>query len=59
MIPHFTSPQTSAGNFTSDCSVSLDPDTQQPVVLAGSGYEARRKRPLIYVYDIPHKLSSW
>ncbi|PNW74962.1 hypothetical protein CHLRE_12g502450v5 [Chlamydomonas reinhardtii] len=47
------------GNFTSDCSVSLGPDTQQPVVLAGSGYEARRKRPLIYVYDIPHKLSSW
>ncbi|KAG2491598.1 hypothetical protein HYH03_010164 [Edaphochlamys debaryana] len=47
------------GNFGSDCSISLDPATRKPAVLAGQGYSPRKKRPLVYVYDIPHKYSSW
>ncbi|GIL98165.1 hypothetical protein Vretimale_3596, partial [Volvox reticuliferus] len=48
----------SRGNFTSDCSMSLGPDGK-PQLLAGTGYKPRKKRPRIYVYDIPHKYSSW
>ncbi|KAG2491520.1 hypothetical protein HYH03_010096 [Edaphochlamys debaryana] len=47
------------GHFGSDCSLSLDPATSKPLVLAGQGYSPRKKRPLVYVYDIPHKYSSW
>ncbi|EFJ50986.1 acetylglucosaminyltransferase [Volvox carteri f. nagariensis] len=46
------------GNFSSDCSMSLDA-AGKPVLLAGSGYQPRERRPRIYVYDIPHKFSSW
>lgn len=48
-----------AGYFGSDCSLSLDAATGRPQLLAGTGYVPRRKRPLVYVYDIPHKYSSW
>ncbi|KAG2486864.1 hypothetical protein HYH03_014547 [Edaphochlamys debaryana] len=47
------------GFFGSDCSVSLDPATRRPLLLVGRGYVPRRKRPLVYVYDIPHNWSSW
>ncbi|KXZ52297.1 hypothetical protein GPECTOR_10g929 [Gonium pectorale] len=46
------------GHFGSDCSVSLDA-SRRPVLLAGSGYAPRERRPRVYVYDIPHVYSSW
>ncbi|KXZ55832.1 hypothetical protein GPECTOR_2g1383 [Gonium pectorale] len=48
----------SRGHFGSDCSMSLD-DSGRPVLLAGTRYTPRERRPRIYVYDIPHKYSSW
>jgi hypothetical protein len=28
-------------------------------VLAGRGYRVRARRPWVYVYDLPHRLTSW
>ncbi|GFR46852.1 hypothetical protein Agub_g8492, partial [Astrephomene gubernaculifera] len=62
------------GHFGSDCSLSLGPDGATPVLLAeqallagqegeaassSTPYKPREKRPRIYVYDVPHKYSSW
>ena len=47
-----------AGYYGADCSLSLDA-RGKPVLLAGSGYTARKKRPWVYVYELPPELSTW
>ncbi|GIL86692.1 hypothetical protein Vretifemale_14892, partial [Volvox reticuliferus] len=46
------------GFFSADCSLSIGP-SGKPVILEGKGYQPRDQRPYIYVYDIPHRYSSW
>ncbi|GLI67604.1 hypothetical protein VaNZ11_011846 [Volvox africanus] len=46
------------GFFSADCSLSIGP-SGKPVILEGKGYLPRDQRPYIYVYDIPHRYSSW
>ncbi|KXZ55831.1 hypothetical protein GPECTOR_2g1382 [Gonium pectorale] len=41
----------SRGQFGSDCSMSLDA-SGRPVLLAGTGYTPRERRPRIYVYNV-------
>ncbi|KXZ45290.1 hypothetical protein GPECTOR_56g386 [Gonium pectorale] len=46
------------GHYGADCSLSLGPDGK-PVLLAGSGYTTRAKRPWVYVYELPPELAGW
>ncbi|KXZ45289.1 hypothetical protein GPECTOR_56g385 [Gonium pectorale] len=46
------------GHYGADCSLSLGPDGK-PVLLAGSGYTTRAKRPWVYVYELPPALLTW
>jgi hypothetical protein len=47
-----------AGRYGADCSLSLGADGR-PVLLEGSGYATRTKRPWVYVYELPPSLLSW
>lgn len=51
-------PSTAPGFWGADCSLSLD-ESNRPVILAGRGYVPRERGPKIYIYDLPHKYSSW
>ncbi|GIL87530.1 hypothetical protein Vretifemale_15566 [Volvox reticuliferus] len=46
------------GRFGADCSLSLGPDGK-PVLLAGTGYQTRAKRPWVYIYELPPHLFTW
>ncbi|KAG2448124.1 hypothetical protein HYH02_006709 [Chlamydomonas schloesseri] len=46
------------GFFGADCSLSLD-EKGEPVLLAGTGYATRAKRPWVYVYELPPDLTTW
>ncbi|GFR40126.1 hypothetical protein Agub_g681, partial [Astrephomene gubernaculifera] len=46
------------GHFGADCSLSLD-SAGRPVLLAGSGYSTRTKRPWVYVYELPPEMTVW
>ncbi|GIL44053.1 hypothetical protein Vafri_1620 [Volvox africanus] len=46
------------GFYGSDCSLSLGPGGK-PVLLAGTGYRTREKRPWVYVYELPPHLVTW
>jgi hypothetical protein len=46
------------GFFGADCSMSLD-EEGKPVLLAGTGYTTRAKRPWVYVYELPPDLTTW
>lgn len=48
----------SSGFYGSDCALSLGEDGK-PVLLAGTGYTTRKKRPHIYVYELPPYLNTW
>ncbi|KAG2483243.1 hypothetical protein HYH03_017900 [Edaphochlamys debaryana] len=47
------------GFFGADCSLSLDPATGKPVIMAGTGWTTRQKRPWVYIYELPPPLLSW
>ncbi len=38
--------------------MSLD-EEGKPVLLAGTGYTTRAKRPWVYVYELPPDLTTW
>ena len=46
------------GYYGSDCSLSLDAGGK-PQLLAGTGYQRRKRRPSIYVYELPPKYNTW
>ena len=46
------------GYYGADCSLSLAADGR-PVLLAGTPYQTRRKRPHVYVYELPPHLTTW
>ena len=46
------------GYYGADCSLSLD-QKGRPQLLAGTGYQTRRKRPWVYVYELPPKYNTW
>lgn len=52
-------PGARAGFYGGDCSLSLDPATGQPQLLAGRGYAPRARRPWVYVYELPPAISTW
>ena len=43
------------GFYGADCSLSLNPVDGKPELLAGLGYTPRKKRPHIYIYELPPK----
>ncbi|PNG99974.1 hypothetical protein TSOC_014228, partial [Tetrabaena socialis] len=47
-----------AGHYGADCALSTGPDGK-PVLLAGSGYVTRQKRPWVYIYELPPHLTVW
>ncbi|KAG1670892.1 hypothetical protein FOA52_000394 [Chlamydomonas sp. UWO 241] len=46
------------GYYGMDCSLSLDPDGK-PELLAGLGYTLRKRRPSVYVYELPPRFNAW
>ena len=48
----------SSGYYGGDCSLSLD-ENGKPQLLAGLGYQVRRRRPLIYVYELPPSFNTY
>jgi hypothetical protein len=48
-----------AGYYGADCSLSINPSTGKPQLLAGTTYQTREKRPWIYVYELPPNLTTW
>ncbi|KAG1674838.1 hypothetical protein FOA52_015226 [Chlamydomonas sp. UWO 241] len=46
------------GFYGIDCSLSLDVDGN-PVLLAGKQYATRKKRPHVYVYELPPSVTQW
>ena len=58
------------GLYGADCALSLAPAAAsepgggselpwRPTLLAGSGYVTRTKRPHVYVYELPPRLTTW
>ncbi|GLC58436.1 hypothetical protein PLESTB_001358800 [Pleodorina starrii] len=50
------------GFYGSECALSLGRGGDRvgrPVLLAGSGYRTREKRPWVYVYELPPRLTVW
>jgi hypothetical protein len=47
-----------AGFWGGDCAYSMGSDGKVEV-LSGMGYVPRKKRPWVYVYDLPHRLTTW
>ncbi len=39
--------------------LSLEPRTGKPVLLAGTAYRTRARRPWVYVYELPPELTTW
>lgn len=56
--PHHVGCMVRAGYWGMDCSLSMSP-AGKVEVLAGKGYTVRKRRPWVYVYDLPHRLTSW
>eukprot|EP00798_Chlamydomonas_sp_ICE-L_P016903 gene16903-23180_t len=46
------------GFYGADCSLSLDPGGKSQL-LAGAGYEPRKRKPWIYVYELPPRFNTW
>lgn len=71
--PSLPGPPLTAGHYGADCALSLalpapEPGggselphrpALRPTLLAGSGYSTRTKRPHVYVYELPPRLTSW
>ncbi|GFH12054.1 uncharacterized protein HaLaN_07680 [Haematococcus lacustris] len=51
--------QCQPGFYGADCSLSLDPVTRQPVLLAGLGYRPAARGPAIYIYEVPPRFNTW
>lgn len=47
-----------SGFYGQDCALSLDADGK-PELLAGLGYQVRKRRPHVYVYELPPKWNAW
>jgi len=46
------------GFYGGDCSLSMDKNGK-PQLLAGLGYQVRRRKPLIYVYELPPSFNTY
>ena len=48
----------STGFYGGDCSLSMN-EEGKPQLLAGLGYQVRRRKPSIYVYELPPSFNTY
>lgn len=55
-LPHLLPPP--SGHYGADCSLSLGPDGR-PEILLGLGYTPAKRKPMVYIYEVPPRFNTW
>jgi hypothetical protein len=51
--------QCQPGHYGADCSLSIDKSSGKPTILAGLSYQTSNRKPLIYIYEVPPRYTTY